>query len=67
VHALVEGGNVRATASAFSGARELGFNDLSGLCDIVMALTSGQSYKSMTTHADYRIWRDVLIVSLMEL
>ena len=28
VHALVEGGHVRATASAFGGALELGINDV---------------------------------------
>ncbi len=59
MHALVEGGNVRATASAFSGARELGINDLTGMCAIIMALTSANFYKSMTTHADHRIWQDV--------
>ena len=59
VHTLVEGGHVKATASAFSGARELGINDLSGMCAIIMALTSANFYKSMTTHADHRIWQDV--------
>ncbi len=59
VQALVEVGHVRATASAFSGARELGINDLSGMCTIIMALTSANFYKSMTTHADHRIWQDV--------
>ncbi len=34
VRALVEGGHVRATASAFGGARELGINDLSGMFSI---------------------------------
>jgi motility quorum-sensing regulator / GCU-specific mRNA interferase toxin len=57
--ALVEGGHVRATGSAFSGARELGITDLSGMCAIVMALTAANFYKSMTTHADHRIWQDV--------
>lgn len=59
VRALVKRGSVRATASAFSGARELGINDLSAMCDVVMALTSVNFYKSMTTYADHRIWQDV--------
>ncbi len=42
-----------------SGARELGINDLTGMCDVVMALTPADFHKSMTTHADHRIWQDV--------
>ena len=41
------------------GARELGINELAGICAIVMTLTSENFYKSMTTHADHRIWQDV--------
>ena len=59
VQALVEAGHVRATASAFGGALELGISDLSGICVVVMSLTSANFYKSMTTHADHRIWQDV--------
>lgn len=59
VKALVEADKVRATASAFGGARELGINDLAGICAVVMTLTSTCFYKSMTTHADHRIWQDV--------
>lgn len=59
VKALVEADKVRATASAFSGARELGINDLAGMCAVVMTLTNTCFYKSMTTHADHRIWQDV--------
>ena len=44
---------------AFSGARELGINDLAGMCDVVMSLTIANFYKSMTTYADHRIWQDV--------
>lgn len=58
VKALVEAGQVKATASAFNGARELGINDLDGMCAIVLALTSADFYKSMTTHADHRVWQD---------
>ena len=59
VKALVGAGQVRATASAYNGARELGINDLDGMCAVVMALTSADFYKSMTTQADHRIWQDV--------
>ncbi len=59
VKALVEAGKVRATASAFIGARGLGIDDLSGMCAVVMTLASTNFYKSMTTHADHRIWQDV--------
>lgn len=59
VKALIEDGKVKATASAFNGARELGIDDLAGMCAIVMTLTSADFYKSMTTHADHRIWQDV--------
>jgi motility quorum-sensing regulator/GCU-specific mRNA interferase toxin len=50
---------VRATASAFNGARELGINNLSGMCAVVLALTPTDFYKSMTTQADHRVWQDV--------
>ena len=59
VKALIEAGQVRATASAFNGARELGINDLAGMCAVVLSLRSTDFYKSMTTHADHRVWQDV--------
>lgn len=59
VKALVEAGKVNATASAFSGARDLGIDDLAGMCAVVMSLAPGDFYKSMTTRADHRIWQDV--------
>ena len=59
VKALVEAGKVRATASAYQGARELAINDLAGMCAVVLTLTSGDFHKSMTTYADHRIWQDV--------
>ena len=55
----MEAGEVRATASAVDGARELGVNDLRGMCVVVLALTPSHFYKSMTTHSDHRIWQDV--------
>jgi len=56
VKALVAAGRVRATASAYNGARELGIHDLSGMCAVILALAPADFYKSMTTHADHRIW-----------
>lgn len=59
VRRMVERGQVRATATAFRGARDLGINDLAGMCAVVMSLTSAHFHKSMTTFADHRIWQDV--------
>lgn len=59
VKALIEAGKVKATASAFNGARELGIHDLDGMCALILSLTFDDFYKSMTTHADHRIWQDV--------
>ena len=58
VHRLLEQGQVRATMTALSGAAamDLGFDDM---LDIMRALTIGDFYKSMTTHADHRVWQDV--------
>jgi HTH-type transcriptional regulator / antitoxin MqsA len=59
VKALVKAGQVRATASSYQGARELGLWDLDGMCAVILELTSASFYKSMTTHADHTIWQDV--------
>jgi motility quorum-sensing regulator/GCU-specific mRNA interferase toxin len=59
VKALIGAGQVRSTASAFNGARELGIHDLAGMCAVVLSVTTADFYKSMTTHADHRIWQDV--------
>lgn len=36
----------------------MGFN-FEGIVDVVMALTPANFYKSMSTHADHRVWQDV--------
>jgi len=59
VKALVKAAKVRATANAFNGARGLGINDLTGMCTVILTITPADFYKSMTTHADHRIWQDV--------
>lgn len=58
VRSLIEAGRVRATGSALAGAAALGF-DFNAMLDVVSALTPADFYKSMTTHADHRIWQDV--------
>ncbi|RMR08325.1 hypothetical protein ALP94_00647 [Pseudomonas savastanoi pv. glycinea] len=58
VKSLVEAGKVRSTRSALSDGAALGF-DFEGITDVVMALSPADFYKSMTSHADHRIWHDV--------
>jgi motility quorum-sensing regulator/GCU-specific mRNA interferase toxin len=58
VKAMVEAGKVRTTHAARSGADALGL-EFSQMLDVVMALTSADFYKSMTTHADHTLWQDV--------
>lgn len=55
---LVAAGKVRATHSARLGASALGL-ELSGMLDVVMALTPTDFYKSITTHSDHTVWQDV--------
>ncbi len=59
VKTLVEAGAVRATASAYEGALALGIHDLDGMCALILTLAPSNFYKSMTTHANHRIWQDV--------
>lgn len=59
VKRLIEAGQVRATASAYQGARAFGVNDLDGMCAVICSLTPACFFKSMTTHADHRVWQDV--------
>jgi motility quorum-sensing regulator/GCU-specific mRNA interferase toxin len=58
VRALVEQGRVCATMTALAGAEAMGFN-FDGMLAVVKALTATDFHKSMTTHADHRIWQDV--------
>jgi len=58
VKALIEAGKVRSTMSALSGAAALGL-DFEGIVGVILAMTSADFYKSMTTHADHRVWQDV--------
>lgn len=36
----------------------MGF-DFDGLINVMLALTKSDFYKSMTTHADHRVWQDM--------
>jgi motility quorum-sensing regulator/GCU-specific mRNA interferase toxin len=58
VKAMVGAGQVRTTRGAREGAVALGL-DFEGMLGVVMALTTADFYKSMTTHADHRVWQDV--------
>ena len=58
VHTLVEQGQVRATKTALGGAAAMDL-DFDDMLNVVRALTIADFYKSMTTHADHRIWQDV--------
>lgn len=46
------------TASAVAGGELLGF-DRAAIVNVVATLTPKDFYKSMSTHADHRIWQDV--------
>jgi motility quorum-sensing regulator/GCU-specific mRNA interferase toxin len=58
VKSLLAAGRVRATVSALAGGAALGFG-FEEIVDVVAALTPRDFYKSMTSHADHRIWQDV--------
>ncbi len=58
VWGLIEAGRVRTTRTAREGAVALGF-DFEGMFEVVLSLTSADFYKSMTSHADHRVWQDV--------
>ena len=58
VKAMIEAGNVRTTKAAREGGTALGF-DFDSMIAVIMALTPADFYKSITTHANHRIWQDV--------
>ncbi|NVZ99086.1 type II toxin-antitoxin system MqsR family toxin [Pseudomonas gingeri] len=55
---LIAAGRVKSTSSALvsAAALGLGFEEMIG---IVLTPTARDFHKSMTTHADHRIWQDV--------
>ena len=58
VKSLLQAGNFRVTRSARTGAEAMGI-DFQGMLAVISALQASDFYKSMTTHADHRIWQDV--------
>ncbi len=58
VKALIAEGKIHANLSALAGGAALGF-DFARIVAIVNDLTPKDFYKSMTTHADHRVWQDV--------
>lgn len=58
VKTMLEAGKVRATMTALAGGAALGF-DFEEMVGVVIALTGKDFYKSMTTHADHKVWQDV--------
>ena len=54
----MEAGEVRATASAFGGARALGVHDLGHVCHRFGA-DARPFLQKHDHHADHRIWQDV--------
>ena len=58
VKTMVKAGKVRSTYSALAGGAALGF-DFDVIVAVVMSLTPADFHKSMTTHADHRMWQDV--------
>ena len=58
VKALVTAGKVRVTNAARTGGAALGF-DFDRMLEVVLALSASDFHKSMTTHADHRLWQDV--------
>ena len=58
VKTMLAEGRVRTTVSALAGGAALGFG-FEEIIGVVAALTQRDFYKSMTTHADHRVWQDV--------
>ena len=58
VKEMVKAGQVRTTKAAREGGVALGF-DFDAMLTVLTALTKNDFYKSMTSHADHRVWQDV--------
>jgi motility quorum-sensing regulator / GCU-specific mRNA interferase toxin len=46
------------TKSALDGGRAMGLTS-DEMLDVIASLSAAKFYKSMTTHADHRLWQDV--------
>jgi len=58
VKTMIAAGKVRSTLSALTGGAALGF-DFVEIVNVVNSLAPADFHKSMTTHADHRVWQDV--------
>ena len=58
VKAMVKAGQVRTTKAAREGGVAFGF-DFDAMLAVLLALKRNDFYKSMTSHADHRVWQDV--------
>jgi motility quorum-sensing regulator / GCU-specific mRNA interferase toxin len=58
IYQAVEARRIRVTVSARQGAHSLGLLP-DDILDVVLGLRPADFYKSMTTHADHRVWQDV--------
>ncbi|NJA08281.1 type II toxin-antitoxin system MqsR family toxin [Methylococcaceae bacterium WWC4] len=58
IKALIADGKIRTTKSAREGVAALGF-DFDGMLAVILELTGADFYKSMSTHADHKVWQDV--------
>lgn len=58
IKTLIKARKVRTTFSALAGGEALGFS-FDDMVGVIMGLTAKDFYKSMSTHADHKIWQDV--------
>jgi motility quorum-sensing regulator/GCU-specific mRNA interferase toxin len=47
------------TVTATATALAVGVVGTQEMCDIILSLTTRDFHKSMTTHADHKVWQDV--------
>jgi len=57
IKALIADGKIRTTKSAREGAAALGF-DFDDMLAVILELTGADFYKSMSTHADHKVWQE---------
>jgi motility quorum-sensing regulator/GCU-specific mRNA interferase toxin len=58
VKRLIAQRRVSFTMTAVAGGAAMGFA-VDGMLDVVSILTTRNLYKSMTSHADHKVWHDV--------
>ena len=56
--AVAQAGHKAFTVTATRGGARMGLT-VKDMLLVIAGLTSGNFYKSMTTHSDHRIWQDV--------